>query len=507
MTLTEKVIRECIANKITDKVAIAREILKQDPTTTLEKARKNVRKYLGCAGNPVANKNVELYNLYMEACAKSCHYEQAQNKELKESKTYIITSALNNTPVHLPFWNNLLKYAEFLGAEIHVIASRYRNPTSVFTDKTEDTWVKEVLPYLDAKRHILFPGIQLMSDVKISPTAVTPLTGLNGFSGDESCIFGHPRVHLQCMPVLKGCRPKMMMTTGVCTLPNYTDSKTGKKGDFHHTYGFVIVTECGMHYVTAKENGDFIDYGWMVTSEGITKSPSPLALILGDIHHAKLSEEALDRIHSRIVTLKPDKVVLHDVFDGESINPHDEKDPIKRVKRHLNGKGNLGNELDDALYFLVGIKELCEDVLLVPSNHDRFLDRYIANMDWRKDIENAVKYAELLPIALKEDGVFSYLARRIGINAPSINDSVKVHGIELNTHGDKGANGTRGSSVQFKNMSFKMIKAHDHTASRLDGTTSVGCQDLDHGYNEGLSSWIRADATIDIFGKIQHYFA
>ena len=32
-----------------------------------------------------------------------------------------------------------------------------------------------------------------------------------------------------------------MLTTGACTVKNYTDSKSGKKGEFHHTLGFVIV--------------------------------------------------------------------------------------------------------------------------------------------------------------------------------------------------------------------------------------------------------------------------
>jgi len=206
---------------------------------------------LGSAGNPVAGVHMDLYSLYMSACTTSNEYEQATHKQLIPSKTYIITAALNSTPIHKPFWDNLLAYARFKNAEIHVIASRYQNPTSVFSESRADVWCAEVLPYLDANRHNLFDGIQLMSDVKIQPTAVTPLSGLNGLSASESCIFGHPRVHMQFMPVPKGHKPKIMLTTGACTLPNYTDSKTGKKGDFHHTYGFVIVTEGDMHYVTA----------------------------------------------------------------------------------------------------------------------------------------------------------------------------------------------------------------------------------------------------------------
>lgn len=506
MILTEQIIRECIAKKITDKQTIARVIVKHDPTATLEKARDRVRKMLGAHGQRVANKHQELYALYLQACQKCDHYDTATKKKLKKSKVYIITAALNNTPVHKLFWEKLLMYAEFHKAEIHVVAMRYRNPTSVFSDAKEDFWCDEVLPYLDAGRHELFPGIHLLSDVKISPTAITPLTGMNGMSGEGSCIFGHPRVHLVTLPTPMDSPTKMMVTTGACTLPNYTDSKAGKKGSFHHTYGFIIARESGFHYVTAKENGDFIDYEWMVTSKGVEKSPPVEALVFGDIHHAKLTDEGLKRIEKEIKLTRPKMGVVHDVFDGESINPHEEKDPIEKVKRYVSGRSDLNSEINKTLDFLTWMKRRIKNILVVPSNHDNFLDRYISTMDWRKDIPNAVIYSELLPIAIKEEGVFRVLASRIGVRATKINDSVKVHGIELNIHGDLGANGSKGSSVQYKNMSFKVIKAHDHTPTRLDGSVSVGVQELFHGYNKGLSSWARANVSIDVFGKIQHRF-
>lgn len=504
MIFTEKVIRECLAKGITDKQAIARELIKQDNSVTLDQARARIRSMLGASGRPVAEKNTALYELYRKATQISDHYENASKKGTVPASTYIITTALNNTPVHRPFWENILKYAEFLGAQVHVIAARYKNPTSVFTDRDEDVWCQDVLPYLDAARHELFPGIHLMSDVKISPTAVTPLSGLNGLSGPESCIFGHPRVHMQFMPVPKGSDPKIMMTTGVCTLPNYTDSKAGKKGAFHHTYGFVIATESEFHYVKANANGDFIDYHNMVTSDGISEAPPPKALVLGDIHVAKLTKRSKSRIRARIQEYDPETIILHDVLDCESVNPHTEKNALDKFKRFYNSNHDLSNEIEDTLNFLKDIMSLCPNVVLVPGNHEDMLDRYIANMDWKKDIANAMKYAELLPIALKEESVFAYLAKQIGINATSINDSVRICGIELNIHGDKGANGSKGSSVQYKNMPFKMIKGHDHTPSCFDGCVSVGCQDLDHGYNNGLSSWGIGDAIINADGKTQH---
>ena len=103
-----------------------------------------------------------------------------------------------------------------------------------------------------------------MSDVKIQPTAVNPMTGMQGMSGLNSCIFGSPKVQMEMIPVLEGCKPKMMLTTGACTIKNYTDSKSGKKGEFHHTLGFVIAEikdddTFFIRQVTADEEGNFMD--------------------------------------------------------------------------------------------------------------------------------------------------------------------------------------------------------------------------------------------------------
>ena len=231
------------------------------------------------------------------------------------------------------------------------------------------------------------------------------------------------------------------------------------------------------------------------------------ALILGDLHTAKLSQAARERIRNRIISVNPKMLILHDVMDAESVNPHEEKNPLLKVRRYESGTHSLANEIEDTLEYLSELKLLCPDIRVVASNHDTMIDRYIANMDWRRDIPNAVKYAELLPIALREpDGVFPYLVRQLGITATKVDDSIVVCGIELNMHGDRGANGSRGSAVQFKNLSFKNVSAHDHTPSRADGSLGVGCQDLDHGYNIGLSSWGIADVAINADGKCQHIF-
>jgi hypothetical protein len=105
---------------------------------------------------------------------ESEQYELAKKRIADKSKKYfLITWAQNNTPIHDKFFQNMKAYAEHLNADIHVIAGRYKNPTSVFTDKDFDSWDDKVVPYLDANRHDIHKYVSVMSDLKIQPVLLT----------------------------------------------------------------------------------------------------------------------------------------------------------------------------------------------------------------------------------------------------------------------------------------------------------------------------------------------
>ena len=61
-----------------------------------------------------------------------------ERKHDKSKKRFIITWAQNNTPVHTNFLKNIEAYGDYIGADIHVIAGRYKNPTSIWTQGQED---------------------------------------------------------------------------------------------------------------------------------------------------------------------------------------------------------------------------------------------------------------------------------------------------------------------------------------------------------------------------------
>ena len=263
-------------------------------------------------------------------------YSLAQNKEFDSNKKrFIVTWAQNNTPVNNGLLKNIEAYADYIDASIHVIAGRYKNPTSVWTNEQEgnEFWDEKVIKYLDANRHDIHQYVSILSDVKIQPTAVNPMTGMNALSGINSCIFGAPKVQMEMIPVLDGNVPKIMLTTGSITNKNYTDSKSGKVGDFHHTFGFCIVEIKDdevffIRQVTADDKtGSFTDLYYNVDDGKVSKVKTIAAAVLGDLHLGHHDDEVIDAtLNVLFKKLKPENVVLHDVFDGHSISHHESKD-------------------------------------------------------------------------------------------------------------------------------------------------------------------------------------
>ena len=457
-----------------------------------------------------------------KALQESPQFIKAKERKFdKKKKRFIITWAQNDTPVHETFVENMEAYADFLNADIHIIAGRYKNPTSVFTDRNYDTWAERIERYLDAGRHEVHKHMWIMSDVKIQPTAVDPMTGLQGMSGINSCVFGSPRVHMETIPVLEGNLPKMMMTTGACTVNNYTDSKAGKKGEFHHTLGFVVIEikdkdTFFARQVTANDQGDFTDLYFNTSydpgeGKGVVRRIEKVsAAILGDLHYGQHDERVISKTLDLFSLIRPENVILHDVFDGLSINHHESKDPFIQFQREVDGTNSLKREVDEMLDGLEVFKDY--NTIIVRSNHDDFLDRWLKGTDWRKasTMKNSIEYMEYSALLLKgkaPNGIIPYLINEKFPNYITLgrSDSFVINGWELGQHGDIGSNGTRGSLIQFRKLNTKIVVGHYHSPGRKDGALAVGTSTkLRVNYNIGPSGWLQSHVIIHEDGKAQH---
>lgn len=467
-------------------------------------------------------------NLRKKTSVKCKHYEDAKKRKANtKSNKFIISWGQSETVPHYKFLDNIKAYSNEIGAEIHIVAGRYENPTSLKKNiklRAEETWDDALLPYLDANRHDIHKKLSILSDIKIQPTAINPLSSLADISGANSCIFGSPRVHMESLPRLEGDDEKVMYTTGAVTVANYTDTKAGKKGDFHHTFGFIIVEiedeeTYHVRQVTAEKNGNFCDLFYRVKDGNVYKNDSISTIVLGDLHCGQHDEEILDGTLSLLNRLTPTNVVLHDVFNGESISHHDSKDPFIQYHNEFHGKNDLQNEIDTMLDTLSNFN-IFKNVIITRGNHDDFVDRWLKNSDWKKQstAKNYRLYMQLSDILLSEYEK-SESSNRLGVIPKIINcrfpkfkcltenQSFKVHGWELGYHGHLGVSGSRGSLMQYRKLNTKVVVGHYHSPERKDGALSVGTTTkLRLGYNKGASKWLHSHVIIHDNGKAQHIF-
>lgn len=453
------------------------------------------------------------------------HYKVAKSRVFdKNKKYYLVTWAQNNTPIHKDFFKNLISYSQFLNAALHVIPGRYKNPTSIFKEADGEFWADELIPFLDATRNDIANNITIFGDIKIQPTAVNPMSDLQGLCYSTSCIFGSPKIQLQSIPVLPGNKPRIMLTTGACTLANYTDSKSGKKGEFHHTYGAVIVevkndSKVFFRQITAKKNGDFNDLYFNVSNGVVSKNDTIEAIVYGDIHAGEHDENLLEVTKNELLEkLTPNHIILHDVFSGSSINPHESKDPFIQYGKQVHGKDDLLNEINVMFNVLNKFTKYTKSkIVIVRSNHDDFLDRWIKNEDWKKlpTMKNSRLYMQFSDRLLSQyemnpnnvKGIIPELINEAfpGFITLGLNDSYIVKGFELAIHGNLGVNGAKGSPESFRNLNTKMISAHTHTTFRKDGLLVAGTSTgLRLNYTNGPSSWTQGHVIIDKYGKAQN---
>jgi hypothetical protein len=445
----------------------------------------------------------------------------------RETKRFIFTSAQDNTQVHEGFLDNLEAYADHMGAKLHV--GRFTYNKRLFEDNRKDKadwWHPRILPYVTDDEFHLGDNLVFCGNMNTLPTATAPLTGFETYTRSKSGIFPHAKIQLVSVPVMKGTVPKIIMTTGTCTLPNYVQRRAGILAEFHHQIGAVIVEidADGDHFcrhLIAEKDGSFQDLTRYVSGGKVTDGNRVKAISWGDVHLEKLDMQVaracwgimgdtLGTIDSRMVQansmleiLAPEYQFFHDVTDFTVRNHHSLNDPHFKYQMWVRGTECVEDAFENVAEFLkVTRRDWCKTVV-VESNHDVAVKRWLKETDWRDDPANAMFYlrANSRMLDAIEDGEnFSVLewAAKQSTYGEAMHDirflredeSFMVGDIECGMHGHLGANGAKGSPKQFTRMGPKANTGHTHSAGIIDGIFTGGVSgQLDMGYNKGLSGW------------------
>jgi hypothetical protein len=441
-------------------------------------------------------------------------YKDAQTKKLNNNKkNYLITYAQSNTPIYKSLWENMKAYAKEVDAEIIVIPGTYHNQHSEYPEYVTG-WVEELGEFMFAGHSKLNNNLTIISDANVLPTAAMPLSGFEGITGEESSIMGHPRQHMQVVPTLPTSRDKIMATTGSITKPNYRKAKVGKKAEFNHVSGFLFVEifdkeDYIFRHVSAKSDGSFQDLFYLAKNGKVNKSGTWDSLILGDLHLGHEDKEMLNETFRLANIGNPKYIVTHDIFDGKSINHHEKKDFVTQVINDRKGI-SLDKELNYMGKWVLDHQSKKWKLVIIPSNHNDWLDKWVRLGGGEKDIKNAMLFNEFRKILFEERAphglVAHYLNNEVGdVITLGRHDSFKRKGFELNNHGDLGSNGARGTANTFKKLNVKLVSGDKHFLYTIDGARGVGISTTKFmGYNQGLSSWTKSHGVVNSLGKFQH---
>lgn len=486
---------------------IAEELVKKyELKKSVSSLGRAIRKFLSAEGYGQPKETIEQSEQFIEAKKRKVNLEK---------KTYFITSAQNATPIDKSLWSKMKRYADHHEAEIVVIPLRYKNPTSVFTDKQkkDNWWDSEVVGYLMANRVKISDRFTILGDIKTQPTASQPLMSMEGFTLGESAIIGHPRLHFKTLPTLPSHSNKYLMTSGAITLPNYTDSKSGAKGAFNHIMGFTIIETDGkellhIRQVSAEKNGDFCDLDYIVTEDSIEKSNRLIdVLVGGDTHVGETCPVTHQSTLGQLRRFMPKHYVIHDLATGSSISHHERKNPFAQLELERTGNWDMTKEFSAIFNYLDEFLEW--NPVVVKSNHDVFFDRFLEDVDWRKNSNKAsyLKYSYLRSEGELPNGILPYeINNRYGDKVMTLRDdsSFIVNGIELAMHGHIYASGGKAGKSSFSSLNFKLTTAHTHSPAILNNHYTVGTQThLVLGYTKGASGWANCNSILHRSGKRQ----
>jgi hypothetical protein len=302
---------------------------------------------------------------------------------------------------------------------------------------------------------------------------------------------------------------------------NYIKRLAGLRAEFHHTYGAILVEVDvdGVWHVrqlNADSKWRIYDLDIVVDGGVVQRHNGVEACIWGDIHAPRTNEKVLASVWQEngvLDNLHPRFQVVHDLLDFHSRNHHDLRDHVKMFKRHAEGLDSIWAELQLAARFLNNAhRDWCRTIV-VNSNHDRFLERWIVDADFKRDPKNARLYlratAAWYEAIEQKDEKFHLLewavsAAGLGTAATFLHrdESFLIKGIEHGMHGDEGPHGARGSATSLSNLGRKLNMGHTHQAEIHDGVYVAGTfSELDMDYNHGPQAWSHSFIVVYPNGK------
>lgn len=451
---------------------------------------------------------------------------------IKRRRRLVLTTAVAGARVDRQYFEALRNYAKKRDAEIIVY------PANMRTNELDPILLDTPGVHVLTNSVELTPWINL-NRIKLIAKQINPLMGLEriGKRG-QSQIVGSPKMHLKTLPTMdNSLYPHRLLTTGAVTEPSYQgrlyiQGRTDEIAAHDHVLGAVILEKTNggggvvslgtagafhmRHVEYVPEAGGFMDLGRLYTRDAVRRG-SIEALVMGDVHVGSTDQRLMATLRDQILRLRPKYVVLHDLLNGHSISHHDRQRIVTMAQKAKRGEIDLEEELNHVVAFVNALFSVDKSlkVVVVPSNHDFWLHRWLQDGQFMREPQNTRVGLELAQAYSRGEDPFRHALLTRGVEYPKrlifleTGSSFKVGPehrlVELAQHGHMGANGGRGSLRSMRTGYDRIVFGHTHTYARLNGSVNVGTfTDLVLPYNrEGFSNWVQSLALVGEHGEIQ----
>jgi hypothetical protein len=408
-------------------------------------------------------------------------------------KNYIITTAQKGAKPFAPFLKGLETCAKFYDAEILVQETNGQQTTS---RRGKDANEDEALdPYFTAHHRIVLGELPLNENVAIRHFPVKaqqmqPFTSFERFvPPGKTSITASPKQMMICRPHSIKDYPRIFVSTGAVTLPNYRDNRWGNIAKLDHQFGAVLVEVEGPHkyhfrVLNADQNGVFYDLGMRFDGDKKPVFEREEVMVLGDWHEGLTLPEVIGATETMIKRLKPKKLVIHDLFDGDAISFFNERDLLARTIQSKLGTDRLDKALGACGERLGWFRQICPrdtEIVVVKSNHDERLDKYTKEGKFAQDDTNRAEGCRLfLAMEAGEDPLVNGITRNYGKIPAGVTflkreNDFKVLGWVLGVHGDPSSGQKWRLSASALEKSYgKVIAGHTHSPEIVREVMRVG---------------------------------
>jgi hypothetical protein len=442
-------------------------------------------------------------------------------KTVKKYKQFVVTTAVTGCAVDEGFYASLKSYCKANKAALLILIASdpAHNHSKGGYGTIDGRLIQEAVVVEDTHLNSNF----FISTIKLSAKQINPTTGLGDIGKrDGSFVFASPKQSMVLESTSNEKLPHVMMTTGAITKPNYTtdmymSERTAYIADKHHVMGAIVVTiQDSESYAYTQvqmmnEEGSFVHFGKRYHPDNAVTDEAPEALVCGDWHSGVTDPQVRKGTEEMLKFFKPTHVVLHDAFDGVSVNHHEESNEIMKAVRFMTGAKSLEQEIvglkDDLDWFAA----MVEQVVVVKSNHDLFLaGHYLKHAKYAKDPQNHYFSLDLAKAMMEGKDPLKFATEKVGLKLKhkvrwlSRDEDFKIADIQLGAHGDIGPSGTRGNLKNMRKAYGLSITGHSHTPGILHGAWAVGTSSLLRlSYNHGPSSWMNTHALVYSDGSRQ----